>query len=502
MPAAETAPASAGMVPVPAATGPAMAEPATAPVGTTPAPGAVREALALSALAGDSAVMPNAVFERWFAERQAREGFTVRRIPLEAMDGWHFAPDTGDLRHDSGHFFAVEGLRVRTGDGGPGACWEQPVISQREIGVLGFLVAEFDGVWHFLVQAKTEPGNVNTVHLAPTVQATRSNLMGVHQGRGPHHAEHFVAPSAGRVLVDSLQSERGSWFLRKRNRHMVVVADPRDVAGHEDFCWLTLGQIRRLLGRDNLVSMEASSVLACLSYEVDEAAARDGYGAALLRSLAPAAPTVHSTPALVSAVNEIKARTRVEQQSIPLAEVGGGWRRADGALGRSDGRYFGITGAEVWAASREVGHWAQPLLVPAPGGVCALLTRAVDGVLHVLLHARSEAGLLDVVELCPTVQCTPSNHRHLPERQRPRFLREVLGAPPARVRYDVMVSEEGARFDRAENRYLVVEAPDDLGDVPDDYVWVSLAQAGELLGRGYFLNMQARTLLAALHAVW
>ena len=72
----------------------------------------------------------------------------------------------------------------------------------------------------------------------------------------------------------------------------------------------------------------------------------------------------------------------------------------------------------------------------------------------------------------------------------------------SRWRDGTLAPEEGARFDRAENRYLVVEAPDDLGDVPDDYVWVSLAQAGELLGRGYFLNMQARTLLAALHAIW
>ena len=39
-------------------------------------------------------------------------------------------------------------------------------------------------------------------------------------------------------------------------------------------------------------------------------------------------------------------------------------------------------------------------------------------------------------------------------------------------------------------------------EVPEDFVWVTAAQAGELLAYGYYVNMQARTLLAALHSLW
>ncbi|WP_030668750.1 NDP-hexose 2,3-dehydratase family protein [Streptomyces rimosus] len=458
-------------------------------------------AFAASALAVDSPVTPNDTFDTWFAERRHRNGFTVRRVPFRELSGWRFAPGTGDLRHDSGHFFAVEGLRVRTGRE-PGATWDQPVMSQREIGVLGFLTAAFDGIPHFLVQAKMEPGNVNTVHLAPTVQATRSNLTGVHRGRGTHHAEHFAAPRGGRVLVDSLQSERGSWFLRKRNRHMVVEA-AGEVAEHEDFRWLTLGQLRRLLSRNNLVTMEACSVLSCLPpLRIPESRARDAYGAALLRSLSPAARTVHGIHEVISGITELKARYQVGQQTIGLNEVGG-WEAGEDALRRPDGRYFEIIGTEVWAHNREVAHWTQPLLTPAPGGVSALVTKVIDGVLHLLLHARTEAGLIDVAELCPTVQCTPSNYRDVPPGERPRYLDDVLAAPPGRIRYDTVISEEGARFYRAENRYLVIEAGEEFDTrVPDDFIWVSLAQVSQLLRHSYYLNMQARTLISALHAVW
>jgi len=166
--------------------------------------------LADSAAATDSPVTPNAEFEEWYAQRQRAATFEVTRIPFSELDGWSIDPATGALAHGSGRFFSVEGLRVAAGD----RAWAQPILVQREIGILGLLVREFAGVPHFLMQAKAEPGNTGAVRLAPTVTAART-------GRVPYLDE-SRAPRSGRLLVDSLQSERGSWFLRKRNRHMVV----------------------------------------------------------------------------------------------------------------------------------------------------------------------------------------------------------------------------------------------------------------------------------------
>src|SRR3954469_6494494 len=118
----------------------------------------------LSALCPDSRVMPNVDFDAWFAARAAEHGSRVERVPFDRLDGWSFDEVTGDLVHHSGRFFAVAGLHVRTDRARAGE-WTQPIIVQPEVGVLGILVREIDGVLHCLMQAKMEPGNVNLVQL-------------------------------------------------------------------------------------------------------------------------------------------------------------------------------------------------------------------------------------------------------------------------------------------------------------------------------------------------
>lgn len=230
--------------------------------------------------------MSTAEFHAWWAERRQAGGFSVERIPFDALDSWEFDPLTGNLGHASGRFFTVEGLQVRDGGNGGAEIWSQPVINQPEIGILGILVKEFDGVLHCLMQAKMEPGNANTIQLSPTVQATRSNYMKVHRGAGTRYLEHFTGPHRGQVLVDVLQSEQGAWFWRKRNRNMVVLATG-DVPLHENFCWLSMAQIRELTMVDNLVNMDARTVLSCMPFMLPDEAetpSGDAFHDALVRS--------------------------------------------------------------------------------------------------------------------------------------------------------------------------------------------------------------------------
>ncbi|WP_347359799.1 NDP-hexose 2,3-dehydratase family protein [Streptomyces sp. 150FB] len=145
----------------------------------------------------------------WLAEQRAGSAFSVDQVPFAQLDGWGFDPGTGNLGHHSGRFFTIEGLRVHL-EPAHVEQWTQPIIVQREIGILGILVKEFDGVLHCLMQAKMEPGNSNLVQLSPTVQATRSNYSGVHKGRAIPYLDYFRAPRRSTVLADSLQSEQGS----------------------------------------------------------------------------------------------------------------------------------------------------------------------------------------------------------------------------------------------------------------------------------------------------
>jgi oxidase EvaA len=436
----------------------------------------------LSAQAHDSAITPNAEFRRWFTAQRRAKRYDVRRIPFSELAGWHFQDDTGNLVHKSGRFFSIEGLDVRTSWNGRESSWTQPIINQPEIGILGIVVKEFDGVLHCLMQAKMEPGNLDTVQLSPTVQATRSNYTGVHGGSAVRYIEYFVPPRRGsRVLFDSLQSEQGAWFLRKRNRNVVVEA-VGEVPGHEDFVWLTLGQLYGLLHEDNVLNMDARTVLSQIP------------------SFLGGGSPLHSLQEVLGRLTEVKSRRELVQRSIPLADVSH-WRRTDDEIAHESGDHFTLLAAEIRATNREVTHWSQPLLAPAEQGLAAFLVRRVAGVPHLLAHARSEAGVLNVAELAPTVQCQPGHAQSLPAEARPRYLDLVLGAPRERILFDSVQSEEGGRFHHADNRYVLVEVGDEFPlDVPEEFIWVTEEQLGGLLLHSNYVNIEARTLIAALRA--
>jgi len=206
---------------------------------------------------------PLATAREWLERVRAETKFRVVQVPLDAMAGWGF-DGRRDLRHHSGKFFSVEGVEVRVQGDGRDRVWRQPMINQPEVGILGVLGQERGGILRFLLQAKIEPGNVNGVQLSPTVQATRSNYTQVHGGNLPPYLEWFLDTGRGRIIVDQLQSEQGARFLKKRNRNIMLVApEESDISALPNFCWLTLGQIKRFLREDNLVNMDTRSVLAC-----------------------------------------------------------------------------------------------------------------------------------------------------------------------------------------------------------------------------------------------
>jgi len=435
--------------------------------------------LAQSATARSGAGPSGPALTGWLGQRGHAHTFQVDRIPFAELSGWSFDDATGNLGHHSGRFFTVEGLHVAVHDPASTVlrAWQQPIIVQPEVGILGILAKDIGGVLHLLMQAKMEPGNPNMLQLSPTVQATHSNYTRVHDGVAVRYLDYFLTPGRGTVITDVLQSEHGSWFLRKVNRNMIVEVH-EDVPPHEDFCWLTVGQIGELLRRDNVVNMDTRTVLACAPATYVESAA------------------LHSDTELLSWFATERSRHSLATVRIPLAEVDG-WHRDTWTVKRPDERYFKVVAVSVRSDSREVTQWAQPLFEPSRRGIAAFVMRRFGGVPHLLVNARVEGGFLDTVELGPTVQCTPEYHDPPPP-----FLDLVRGARPDRIRYAAVQSEEGGRFLNAENHYLIVDADEHEAPLrpPPHYFWVTPGQLSSLLRHGHYVNMQARSLLAVVNA--
>ena len=443
----------------------------------------------------------------WVRQRNQEVVVRINRKSFRELRNWRFDPTNGNLCHESGKFFSIEGIHVIK-DSGQRQEWTQPIINQPEIGILGIIAKEIDGVLCFLLQAKIEPGNVNNVQLSPTLQATRSNYSQIHKGKKPRYLDYFLNAKRPQIVLDQLQSEQGGRFLRKRNRNIILKLR-EDVPPHEDFRWLTLGQIKVLMSHDNVVNMDTRTVISGLPYHAflsqlstyDFNGIMEHHSVSLLsRGLFVselAKSGRHNIDSILFWLSELKSKYELLVDRIPLKDVKD-WHIGESEIARNDHRFFRVIGIEAVIESREVTSWCQPLVEPMQEGLCAFIIKPIHGVYHFLVQAKIESGNFDVVEMAPTVQCITGGYK---ERigYNPHFLDEILNGSYKRVLFDTKQSEEGGRFYRDQNRYFVVEAHDDFSEkVPENYMWMTLGQIKEFLRFNNYLNIQARSLIAAL----
>ena len=433
----------------------------------------------------------------WLRQRNAEVEVKVEQIPLMQPEGWHFDDDMS-LRHNSGKFFSIEGIHVET-DYGKVGVWEQPIINQPEVGILGILTKEIDGVLYFLMQSKIEPGNVNNVQISPTLQATKSNFTRVHQGKKPDYLDYFVNAKPHQILLDQLQSEQGARFLRKRNRNIIIKVE-EDVELLPDFRWMTLGQIKALMSYDNMVNMDTRTVISGIDLSkyltpLVDISVMSEWGRSLIKSMQEQMG-YYTMDELISWLSRQKAKYSLSVTSKPLKEVRD-WKIREYEISRDDGEFFRVIGAKVTISNREVSSWCQPLVQPQQQGLCAFIIKNIGSIPHFLVQAKLECGNFDVMELAPTVQCLTG--RYDSETNSQPFVSYVLNAPKNEVVFDTLQSEEGGRFYHEQNRNMLIKVGDDFPlETLDNYRWMTLNQLFSFLKFNNFLNIQARSLLSVL----
>ena len=435
---------------------------------------------------------------QWIERRNREVEVKVEKIPFAEMNMWHSGED-GSIRHDSGKFFSIVGIDVQT-DYGDNPHWRQPIILQPEVGYLGILTKEIDGVLYCLMQAKIEPGNVNCVQISPTLQATKSNYSRVHEGKSPNYLEYFIKAKPENIILDQLQSEQGARFMRKRNRNIIIKVD-EDVPVLEDFRWMTLGQIKELMHYDNMVNMDTRTVLSGLKISdyitpLDGIRGMSQFGKDMVLS----ATTNHayiSTRDHLSWLTNLKAKYDLFVNFCPINDIPD-WKKTEAEIVRNDQRFFKIIGVNVTISNREVATWYQPLVEPMQQGLCGFIIKKINGVYHFLIQAKLECGNFDVLELAPTVQCLTGN---IPAdvNQQPEFYQYLVNAKKEQIIFDVLQSEEGGRFFKEQNRNLMIEVGDDFPlELPERYTWMTLRQIYKFLRFNNFLNIQARSLISAI----
>jgi len=441
----------------------------------------------------------------WLEERKSLVEVNVEKIVFEKLTEWSFHKENNNLSHQTGGFFSIDGVKVAT-NVGEVRSWEQPIINQPEVGVLGIITKKINGILYFLLQAKVEPGNIDFVQLAPTLQATASNYNRLHKGMRPLFLNYFLKPKRGTVLLNQLQSEQGARFLKKRNRNMIVFTED-DISGHQDFVWLTLGQIKKLMKTNNLVNMDTRTVVSGIPfgrYSGEQLGLFDSFNLKtsdntfsfdLMRSALDFDSGLFTFDEILTWFTSLKSQYTLNLEKTSIFNIKD-WNIGEFEISHKKNKYFKIFAANISISNREVKSWQQPLIEPVDEGVIAFVTKKINDVLHFLVQAKLECGNYDVLEMAPTVQCITDSYDASEELP---FLNYVLTADENQIKYDTYQSEEGGRFFHEQNRNLIIEADEDFDEkLPRNYIWLTLNQLNMFLKFNNYLNIQSRSLIAAI----
>jgi dTDP-4-dehydro-6-deoxy-alpha-D-glucopyranose 2,3-dehydratase len=203
----------------------------------------------------------------WLETRRKSVPFSAELIPLRDVADWN-ADDSGNIRHTTGQFFRIEGVRVKSAPGvREVAGWDQPILTQSEGGVLALVCRETPtkGI-EFLLQAKADPGNIGYLQLCPTIQSTWENIRGLQGARRAPFAECLDTSDNIRVIYRSKHNEEGSRFWQKSNENMILFARDASRLTFDGltYRWASLSQIKQMMLLDNIVGPYVRTVLAPL----------------------------------------------------------------------------------------------------------------------------------------------------------------------------------------------------------------------------------------------
>lgn len=410
-------------------------------------------------------------------------------MPLADMDGWKIDPISGNIEHSTGRFFSIIGLRVRHRIDREELLWEQPMIDQPEVGILGIVARNINGVLHFALQAKEEPGNIGGIQLSPTVQATYSNYTAAHGGASPSFLTLFTGVKADKIIFARLQTEDGGRFIYKSNRNMIVYADESEIAVElpQNFIWLTLKQVSKLIQNNEMtVNACARSILSALLFVCKSGS----------DNLAVDMDRFRKT---TNWIDERKSLNHLLLRRIPLKNLQE-WHIDDkGFFSHKEQRFFSIIGLNVSTGSREIKSWHQPIIKNPAAGIIGLLLRKGENGIEILMQAKAEAGNRGTIQLAPTVQFTQSNYEGSQKLTKPFLYNEFLLEKNYSLIHESRQTEEGARFylEYHLHRILMLPSFEQL-EIPADYRWLSIAEIIFMLHYGDQVNSCARSILSCL----
>lgn len=406
--------------------------------------------------------------KKWIQKIAVSSFCRNKRILFSKSREWSYTDI--NIKHKSGRFFKMIGVEWKDNN----QIQQQLLIDQREIGILGFILNRGKKSNSILIQAKVEPGNVGLAQIAPTCQATLSNLDQIHGGHLPLFSDFFVNGTQ-KVLNSSLQSEQGTRFFGKRNNNIIVVIDKKVVAP-PSFRWIKAKLLCRALIQNYLINTDSRSVLVTSDWQKligGKIFNKKNRFTEELRISYFTNQQIVSSDKVLDYINECSTHSS-PVKVIPLSQIEG-YSKDDWKIDSKNKDGFQLIHIKVITKYREVKNWDQPFVKSYLNGNYVLYCGRFKNILYFCFKLWSEPGLYNHVELGP--------HKSIPEK--------------GKVIKSCWQSDEGGRFYKDKSKYSLV----DIGQIKifkKDLIWLSLKQVQELiLHEGIFCN-EARSAISLI----
>lgn len=401
----------------------------------------------------------------WLKNQKKINKIKIKKKKINSLNDWIFRKDI--IFHKSKNFFSIKPFLFQQ----KSKKKFQPLIVQREHGILGIIKQKKKGKDYYLLQSKIEPGNINGIQISPTVQATKSNYLRKHGGKKTLFLDYFLKKQKKLNIISKIKlSEQGSRFLKKKNWNILLETHKLTIPIKKNYCWLTKENIKYLINKRNMLNMDTISVLSSvIKKNLNENKLNSNYD-------------------IKNMLHQFDKNMKFSRKTISFNDLKN-WKIKKDSISDIKNKYFSIFFINVFANLREVKKWEQPIISDHFSSLNGFLVSKINNSMHYLLKIINEPGF-DHSNYTSTIF---EKNFSFNSRKNIKFLSFFN---KKNCLMDLVNSDEGGRFLNNQTRNMINEIKDYKKiNLNKNFIWASHNQVINLIKQNK-ITIEARNLFA------
>ena len=402
---------------------------------------------------------------KWLNKQKKKHILSVKIINLSQIDKWNY--NSSLIYHKSKKFFKIVAIRVVSNF--YKHKWDQPIIIQNEIGILGIIKNQ--KTKKYLLQAKVEPGNINNLQLAPTVQATKSNYSRVHGGLKVPYLKYFLNIKNKNKFN---QSEQGFRYYRKFNLNIIITIT-KNLKKAPNYYWFNKKEIISLLKKKNIINMDTLSI----------------FSSSLSKKKIDT--PINKNTFIKKWLQNFDKKYFIKTELIKLSHLKD-WKTSDVNIKHKKLSHFSVLGVSVKTNEREINNWQQPIIKGKSLAFAGLIKTTINDTDHYLFRYLLKPGLKKSVFGCTINSSDISvyNKKKLNNLEKIFFSKDQK----KNIIYNNILSDEGGRFYHCQVNYSISYLNfNKIKKLPTNYIWLSYNQIIKMIDNKR-LDIESRMLFA------